>query len=186
MEAVVSVRFGPSQMQHRAVSLFEAHLVDNQPIKSPSITKIKSLGWVPVALTARCPLQFAHVFILAWLYEGRQHTMTYLRPTHWPKGITGHSQKPVTNLASEFSTCPTLRSDLLSLHTHCFVLEHKAFYIDAKGKHRISVLIYVAPRLKTKEQKTNKETTPKPRTLKSSLNSRLIWILIRTAVGEFR
>lgn len=186
MEAAVSVRFGPSQMQHRAVSLFEAHLVDNQAIKSPSITKIKSLAWVSVALTARCPLQFAHDVHFGLTLWGKTAHHDLPQAYSLPKGITGHSQKPVTNLASEFSTCPTLRSDLLSLHTHCFVLEHKAFYIDAKGKHRISVLIYVAPRLKTKKQKTNKETTPKPRTLKSSLISRLRWILIRTVVGEFR
>ena len=52
--------------------------------------------------------------------------------------------------------------------TYSFVLEHKVFYIDTKGKHRVGVPMNVTPRLKTNK------TTGKPQTVKSSLISKLI------------
>lgn len=152
--------FGPPQLRDRELCpLCEARLIHNQPIKPLSITKIRSHVGLSVPPTACCPLGLArHIhFNLTLREKTEHHDLPQAYPL--PPRISGHSEKTVTNLASEFSTCSIRKSGLLSLHTHCFPLEHKAFYKDAKGKHKIIVFISVVLGLrKNKENKTRKQT----------------------------
>lgn len=98
---------------------FETHLltVDTRPIKSPSVTE-STLDII--TLTACCPLQCAHVHF-GLILRGKTAHHDLAQAYALAKGISGQSQKSVTNLASEFSTCSTLRTVLLSLaHTVLF------------------------------------------------------------------
>lgn len=85
--------------------------------------------------TACHPLHAQHVHFNLIFKEKTEHHDSPQAPL--PEGISSQSQKAVTNSASEFSTCSTLRLDFLSLHTHCSPLEHKAFHVDARGSTKL-------------------------------------------------
>ena len=110
-----------------------------------------------ISLTACCPLQCAHVHF-GLILRGKTAHHDLAQAYALAKGISGQSQKSVTNVASEFSTCSTLRTVLLSL-AHSFVLEHKVFYIGTKGKHIIGVPMNVNSQT---ENKQNHRKTPNP------------------------
>lgn len=83
----------------RAVPLFEAPLRDNQPIKSLSITKIKSQGqclYLPLPAILHNLLT---MFILTSFSWRRQSIMIHLRPTHCLKeSLANHKKQSLIQL----------------------------------------------------------------------------------------
>ena len=83
----------PHLQDREEVPLFEGHLVNNQPIKSLSITKIRSQDWVSVPPTPCCPLQFAHRVRSNLIFREKteRHDLPQAYPL--PKGLSDQLQK---------------------------------------------------------------------------------------------